>query len=421
MENFKEKLNADTAEKRLKALSESIKAGVFRDRVEKNEVNNHIHTKFSFSPYSPTLAVAMAYMSGLSTAGIMDHDSIGGAEEFIKAGEIIGISTTIGVECRADVSATPLCGKRINNPDQNSIIYMALHGIPHTQIEKVRDFFKPYTEKRNIRNKKMIDNINELFSGYGIKIDFDKDVVPISEYKNGGSITERHLLFALTEKILKKYPKGESCLCFLRDELKIPISDKIQGFLTDEENVHYKYDVLGVLKSDLIGRIYIPATDECPDVKDVIALSKEISAISAYAYLGDVGQSVTGDKKAQKFEDDYIELLFETISALGFDAVTYMPSRNTVEQLKRVMELCDKYNLFQISGEDINSSRQVFICEKLKEPEFRHLIDSTWALIGHEKAATKDITLGMFGEKAKTEYPNIKERVEHYKKIGMNI
>ena len=47
----------------------------------------------------------------------------------------------------------------------------------------------------------------------------------------------------------------------------------------------------------IVEKIYIDATDECPDVREVIAFSKNIGAIPAYAYLGDVGDSVTGDKK----------------------------------------------------------------------------------------------------------------------------
>ena len=31
---------------------------------------------------------------------------------------------------------------------------------------------------------------------------------------------------------------------------------------------------------------------------------------------------MTGDKKTQKFEDDYLDLLFDVIKDLGFDAVT---------------------------------------------------------------------------------------------------
>jgi len=265
----------------------------------------------------------------------------------------------------------------------------------------------------------MIENINKLFQPYGINIDFENDVVPLSEYKNGGSITERHLLYALANKVIDKYGKGKACADFFKNDMKLVLSQKLEEYLCDEENIHYAYDVLGLLKSDLISRIYIDATEECPDVRDVIAFSKQIGAISAYAYLGDVGDSVTGDKKAQKFEDDYIDLLFDTISGLGFDAVTYMPSRNTKQQLSKIMELCDKFNLFQISGEDINSSRQKFICEKLREPEFKHLCDSTWALIGHERAATKNLEDGMFSEKAKKNYPDIKSRVEYFKKLGL--
>ncbi len=419
MQRFTEYLDKKTKEERLEALSDMILKGVLGERKVTEEVNNHIHTKYSFSPYTPTMAVVMAYSAGLSTAGIMDHDSISGAEEFIKAGELIGMSTTIGIECRADVSKTALAGRRINNPDQKSVIYMALHGVPHTQISKVTEFFKPYTEKRNERNRKMIENINELLAPYDISIDFELDVVPLSEYQNGGSITERHLLYAVAGKIIDRFGKGKNTVDFFKNDMRISLSQKLEEFLSDEENIHYAYDVLGLLKSDLISRIYVDATDECPDVCDVIAFAKEIGAIAAYAYLGDVGNSVTGDKKAQKFEDDYIDLLFDTINELGFDAVTYMPSRNSKEQLAKIMELCDKYNMFQISGEDINSSRQAFICEKLREPEFKHLIDSTWALIGHEKMATENLDSGMFAKNTKEKYPAIKDRVAYFKKIGM--
>ena len=145
--------------------------------------------------------------------------------------------------------------------------------------------------------------------------------------------------------------------------------------------------MLGVLKSDLISRIYINATDECPDIREIIALAKDINAISAYAYLGDVSDSVTGDKKAQKFEDSYLPELFEVIHDLGFNAVTYMPSRNTEQQLVRLKEYSAKYGFMEISGEDINSPRQSFVCEALKNPIFENLIDSTWELIKHENEA----------------------------------
>jgi hypothetical protein len=403
----------------LRRLKEGMDQGKIPYPKKMGYINNHIHTTYSFSPYSPTKAIWMAFNAGLATAGIMDHDTISGAGEFIEAGRIMGIATTIGVECRVDFSNTPIGGRRINNPDQDSIAYIALHGIPHTQIQKVKDFFAPYTVERNKRNRAMTQNINRIFKPFGIELDFLGDIVPISQYRDGGSITERHLLFALSLKLVQAFGKGQGLVDFLIQKMGIEIKPSILKYLLDKDNIFYEYDLLGLLKSDLVEKIYIDATDECPDVREVIAFSKNIGAIPAYAYLGDVGDSVTGDKRTQKFEDDYLVLLFEVIKDLGFDAVTYMPTRNTMEQLTRVKDLCLEYDLFEVSGEDINSPRQSFVCKALENPIFENLFDSTWALIGHEIAATRDLSRGMFTRDTVEKYPNLQERIALYKKIGM--
>lgn len=378
----------------LKEIKEKTDRGELQSPPDTVYVNNHIHTTYSFSPYSPTKAVYMAWKNGLKTAGIMDHDSVGGAKEFLEAAEAIGMPVTCGVECRVDMSKTPLAGKRINNPDQISVAYVAMHGIPHQNIDAVQEFFAPYREKRNIRNKKMCENITELVKPYGLSLDFEADVLPISNYAVGGSVTERHILFALTKKITARYDTPEKVMSFLRDEMKLSISDKVaaQILAGRETPDFYEYDILGALKSNMVEKFYIPATDECPDVRDFIKMVHENGGIAAYAYLGDVGDSVTGDKKAQKFEDDYLDLLVEVLHDLEFDAITYMPTRNTLPQLQRLMKLCEKNEFFQISGEDINSPRQSFICKALDDPNFGHLIDATYTLIGYENAASEDIS-----------------------------
>lgn len=382
-----------------------------------NDVNNHIHTIYSFSPYSPTKAIWMSYQAGLKTAGIMDHDSISGAKEFIEAGKIVGMMTTIGVECRTDMTKTPLNGRRINNPDQNSVAYMALHGIPHQNIETVVEFFKPYVVERNKRNAKMVDAINKLMKPYNVSLNFESDVKPLSMNYDNGSITERHILFALSKKIIKRFGFGVNVVNFLKNDMGMNISSKTENLLLDENNAVYDYDLLAALKSDLVEKFYIDATAECPDVSEVISLGKNIGAISAYAYLGDVGNSVTGDKKTQKFEDDYIDELFDVLKSLGFNAVTYMPSRNTIIQLRRIKMLCEKNGLFQISGEDINSPRQSFICEAQRNPEFSNLYDATMALISHERAATKNINDAMFSEKIVSKMPDLNDRVAYFKEF----
>ncbi|MBO4931609.1 MAG: PHP domain-containing protein, partial [Clostridia bacterium] len=76
-----------SADERLAALAElkkKIDAGEIPTPERGIFVNNHIHTSYSFSPYTPTSAVFYAWKAGLRTAGIMDHDSVGGTKEFIK-------------------------------------------------------------------------------------------------------------------------------------------------------------------------------------------------------------------------------------------------------------------------------------------------------------------------------------------------
>lgn len=343
-------LNAPGREERLNNLREIAGKTAFPP-MNPRFINNHIHTFYSFSPYSPTAAVFAARSEGLCTAGIVDHDSMGGAEEFIEAGEIIDLPVTIGVEGRVSMAGTPFEALRTNNPDQLGVSYMVLHAVPHRNIARVQAWFAPLREARNRRNRQMTREISRLS---GLDLDFDRDVLPLSRFSEGGGVTERHLMQALARK-------------------EDPSRDMLSEF-----------DRIGVLKKDFIPKVYVDATDECPGLSDFVAFAKELDGILAYAYLGDVTTSVTGDKKAQAFEDAHLEELFETLHQYGIGAVTYMPTRNSDEQLTRLRALCDRYDMMQISGEDINSPRQRFVIEKMKEERFSNLIQSTWNLIKHE-------------------------------------
>jgi len=394
----------------LKAVAEPPVQGIF--------VNNHIHTSYSFSPYTPTSAVYFAWKAGLRTAGIMDHDSIGGAKEFIEAGKIMGMPVTCGFECRVNVKGTALDGKRVNNPDQISCAYLAMHGIPHQNIDECEKVLAGIREKRNSRNAKMCERITEITKANGITLDFKEDVYPISMAREGGSVTERHILFALTKKITARYPDRADACDFLEKIIEAPLGDKVRNKLLDAPENFYEYDILGVLKGHMVKRFYIDADEECMNIREFTAFAKKVGAISAYAYLGDVGESPTGDKKAQKFEDDYLPELFESLRDCGFSAVTYMPSRNTKEQLARLIGMCHDNGFFEISGEDINSPRQSFICEALADPAYSHLMTATYALIGHELSATENIADAMFSDETKAKYPDLEERIQVYAKCG---
>ncbi len=414
-----ELLNAPERLENLKMLVGEVETGKLPAPVTSRDVNNHIHTQYSFSPYSPTAAVWFAWQAGLCTAGIVDHDSVAGAKEFLAACKTVKIAGTVGVECRVRFEGTAFDRIKINNPDQAGVAYITLQGIPHDRIDEVDAFFAPYRAKRNDRNRKMVAGVNRLMAPYGLGIDFEADVLPLSRHAEGGSVTERHIACALANRMLEAFGPGAALVAFIREKLELPLSSKVEGFLTQPENPDRMYDLLGWIKAELISKFYIDATDECPLVPETIALSERVGSVSAYSYLGDVGDSITGDKRAQKFEDDFLPELMDYVKAAGFRALTYMPSRNTRAQFERIHALANAHGFFEVSGEDINSPRQSFVCLAQRDPAFDHLYDATWALIAHENLSQQDPALGFFAEKAVRKYPDIWARTRAFKEIAL--
>lgn len=273
------------------------------------------------------------------------------------------------------------------------------------------------------RNRREVERLNRLLQERGAPtLDFDRDVFPTSLAEQGGSMTERHILFALCKKLVGSHGRGITLLDFVEFGMGISVSGKLRQRLLDAGNPHFLYDLLGVFKSALVPSFFIPSDHrECPSVFDSVEFARSIDAIPAYAYLGDVVSSATGDKKAEKFEDDYLDELMPELVQIGFQAVTYMPPRNTREQLLRLQQLCRKHGLMEISGVDINSSRQSFNCAILLEPQYRHLVDAAWALIAHEKLAAADPALALFHADNPLAVAPLAERVSRYSKLGRRI
>ena len=417
-----QQLNAPDKQTRLNALR-AVKGMIDAGEIETAPVsvytNNHVHTTYSFSPYSPSKTLYMAKKAGLSTVGILDHDSMSGAKEFIEAGEIMEMPITIGFEMRVSYLNTPLEGRRINNPDQISSAYIAAHGVPHSKIDEANAFLENVRQARNQRNRRMIDKLNVIAAKAGISIDYNADVLPISQAASGGGVTERHLLFAFTHKLIDKFGKGQPLLDALTGTFGLTLAQKQKEMMLDDAYEYYDYDVLNVLKGGFVSEIYIDANeDEMVPVKQAVDFIKRIGAIPSYCYLGDVGASPTGDKKEQKFEDDYLEEVLDLNRDIGFAAIAFMPSRNTAEQLLHLMPMLEERGFFQISGEDINQPRQSFICKQLTDEKYIHLIDTTWALIGHEMEASADITRGMFYGGIAADQRELEDKIDRYMAIA---
>jgi hypothetical protein len=417
-----DRLNQPLPADRLDALRALAAQGARRPwpPAEGSEVNCHVHTFYSFSPYSPCAAVWRAAEAGLAAVGIMDHDSMAGAAEMREAGALLPIGTTAGVELRVSAAGTALEGRRINNPDSLGVFYMIIHGVPARSVAAVQEFLRPLQASREQRGRRMVERLNGLLPGYGLPVlDWDRDVRAGSRASEGGSITERHILHAVARSIASTVGRGAPLLSFLRGSLGIELPPRIASWLSDLSNDALLFDLLGVLKSSFMEKVFIqPDETECVQVSRGIRLAEEVGGIATYAYLGDVTDSPTGDKKAERFEDSYLDELMVEAKRLGFRAIAYMPPRNSMTQLRRVQALCRQHGLMEISGVDINSPRQSFNCPELLQPEFSHLIDATWALVAHERLVDSDARLGMFAPDNPLSAASLLERIASYARVG---
>jgi predicted metal-dependent phosphoesterase TrpH len=406
---------------RLEALERFAAAGGLSHAPEfSGEINNHIHTIYSFSPYTPAMAALKAREAGLEAAGSVDHDSYAAADEMRQACEILHIGCVTGFELRVSFKHTEFAAKKINSPDSLGIAYMTVQGVPAVAAARIKDFLAPLTAARHERNRLMTDKLNKILSAAGLKeLSYNSDILPLSMAAEGGSVTERHILYALSLLLIEKAGRGADLLKLLAEKFNLNLSGKIVNLLSDSANPYYDYDLLGALKSSFGTQIFIqPNEKECPPAETVTAFAFSINAVPSYAYLGDVGESPTGDKKAEKFEDDYLDALIPRLKDLGFLGVTYMPPRNTKEQLARLQKLCRSMDLIEISGVDINSPRQSFNCPEIRQSEFAALTNTTWALAAHEKLAALRPEQGLFNPANPMADKNLEERIEAYALIG---
>ena len=86
-----------------------------------------------------------------------------------------------------------------------------------------------------------------------------------------------------------------------------------------------------------------------------------------------------------------------------------------------IEKLCTEYDLMEISGVDINSSRQSFACPEVLAPEFVHLQDAAWALIAHEKLSAGGLEYGLFQTDNPLASLSLEKKIGVYARAGRAI
>lgn len=359
---------------------------------------------FSGTPNHPVNLVYHSYREGCSVCGVIDTLTTSASAELAEACSIVGITPLYGVEL--SVRCGEEKGLRINSPLQHDLVNIYLLGVPECCLEALNERLAEKRSFRVERMRRMTENLNNRLGELGISLDFDRDILPLSEAENGGSLSEQHILRALCDRLISVYGMGASLLSVLGEEFDIVPSAKAEKSLLNAENPNYRRDLTAVMQN-FVKEFYVEAKEECFAPEELSALAKECGGVIAYPYIGDIEQTLHGETVAEKYEDDFLEPLLEKLKECSVRAVCYRLTSNTPEQIERVRELCKQFGLMEISAGATLSRKQQD--NRFDVEENRFAADCMWAVAGNSRANNAEETL--FSDTSCQMLPALSDRI----------
>lgn len=307
-------LDSFDASDRSAALSEiarRIESGQINVPAPKNEVNLHYHTFFSFNGngWSPSRIAWEARRYGLAVAGIVDFDVLDGMDEFLAAGETIGVRTTTAIESR--VFIREYANQVINSPNEPGIAYFMAAGCyrqPAAGTSAAR-ILADMREMAGRRTRQVMDLVNGVLDD--IRLDYDADVLLLTP---SGNATERHLLAAYEAKSRQVFDNPNALAAYWAGALGIS-PDEATLLLADSPKLHEK------IRSKLMkfgGVGYVAPTPETfPAVETVIEMTSGMDALPTATWL-DGTNAGEADMPA----------MLELLANKGVVAMNIIPDRN---------------------------------------------------------------------------------------------
>lgn len=314
IEILEEHLSSFDAQERRAALLqllELVESGQIVLPQPRPEVNLHFHTFFSFNGegWSPTRVAWEARKYGLQVAGKVDFDVLEGMEEFLEAGELLGLKTTSGLETRVFISE--LADHVINSPGEPGISYFMAAGCfrrpePGTPAAHTLDSF--YQTAR-ARTEELMRRVNEHLGG--VQLDFKRDVLSLTPAKNA---TERHLLAAYNQKAREVFPDEGQLARFWAGKLNLDPADAnelVKHHVNLQENIRGR-----LMKKGGVG--YVPPdAGSFPSLESAVDFARDTGALPCLTWLDGTN---SGEENAAE--------LVELMISKGCVCANVIPDRN---------------------------------------------------------------------------------------------
>ncbi|HEX9117953.1 MAG TPA: hypothetical protein VGA61_17930 [Anaerolineae bacterium] len=376
-------------------------------------INLHCHTFFSFNAYghSPTSLAWLAHRSGWQAAGIVDFDVLDAVDEFLAAGDLVGVRSTAGIETRLYVPE--YASREINSPGEPGVAYHMGVGFTSSEVPaEVRAILADLRRRAESRNRAMLARINIHLDP--VAVDYERDVLPLAP---GGNATERHMLVAYMQAAEQQ---TDDPVRFWAGKLNAGL-DQIQPIIHDAPKLQ------NLMRARLMkrgGAGYVqPGPDSFPSVTEFHRLITACGALPCMAWL-DGTSAGEGDGR------EWIEFWLRA----GAVALNIIPDRSwniadpetkrlKVGKLHEIVALAAEYDLPLHAGTEMNSYGNRLI-DDFAAPEMAPLapafLDGAHCVYGHT-AMQRALGQGYLSAWALAHLPERRERNAFYTRLGYRL
>jgi len=410
LEDHLKDFDPDVRQEALTKLSAAAESGDVAVLPERNVVNMHCHSFFSYNAYgySPSSLAWLAKRRGFKACGIVDFDVLDGVDEFLGACDQLGVRGSAGIETRVFVPG--FSSREINSPGEPGVVYHMGIGFGSGEIPaEVADIALDLRRRAQRRNEGIVARVNSYLSP--VEIDYENDVLPLAP---GGTPTERHVVFAYIRAAERT---AEDAQGFWADRLAMPRS-KIAELMNDgarfQNTVRKK-----LMKRGGVGYVE-PGPNTFPTIENLNRLATACGALPCATWLDGTSEG----------EQAIVELL-DLLIASGIVALNIIPDRNwniadpTLRKLKianlyAVVDLAHKLALPLNIGTEMNSPGQKLV-DDLDAPELGRVrqafLDGAFFIYGHTLLA-RNTSLGYQSTWGQASFLTRRDRNDFYTKVG---
>lgn len=272
-------------------------------------MNMHVHSFFSFNGegWSPCRIAYEMRRLGLYGAALCDFDVLAGMEEFLAAGDLLGLRTAVSFESR--VFFSEYADAEINSPGEPGVFYFM--GCGFTRLPKAGSeaaaTLNGMLQQSHRRNRELIARVNAALPA--TQLDYERDVLPHTPQENA---TERHIVRAYYDLAIKECGSAEAAAqywakCFNAEPAMLAEKDL---------NAMNEYLRGKLMKKGGLGYSQ-PDSYTFPPIETVIKMIRQCRALPTAAWLDG---SLPGEANPRQ--------QLECLMAKGVEMVNIIPDRN---------------------------------------------------------------------------------------------